>query len=1000
MNKVDELRLTIFSRDIDIACVTETHFNSSLYEAEIEIKGYNCFRQDRDFRLNRSKGNDDISCGGGSVIYVKNTIAVEKISNITGNFDSAMILIECNIGKVLLSCLYRSPSLNMIQDNKLLECFNSLIKYGDQIEKIFLGDFNFSDVSWVSGSVLGSVESVNTSLQIQRKYMDVVHNAGLSWLLTDEITRRRKVGDVVQESLLDQILCTDESLINDYVIGPPLGKSDHASIIIELNLLGDGVNDSSIDVKKHNWSKVNNLDVLKLSSDVEWSYSCDTALLTVEDMWKELHSKLHLVTKEVPLIASPVSNGINKCKMPWANSSLKRALKAKNKAWGFFEENPSRINLNLALERQEIFENVECKAKLKFERKLTQDLKSNSKGFYAYLRNSRKVKSVVTSLERTDGSRTETDKDTADCFSEAFSSVFVNEPFGPLPKECYTKSDDICDSVDITEEDVLSQLKKLNIYKSMGPDDVHPKLLKSLSDDPSFVRSLTLLYQKCAEECVIPNMWKTANVIALHKKGSKKQALNYRPVSLTCILCKVYEQFIRSHLLNFVENKIIPSQHGFVNQKSCFSNILETVDTIISMLEDGHPVDVFYFDFCKAFDSVPHYRLLTKLENYGISGSTLRIIQDFLCDRSIRTVVRGNYSKFQAVLSGVPQGSVLGPLLFVLFINDLPGGLNNVTKLFADDLKLIGNASNVNSINEDLASLERWEELWLLRFNASKCKVMHLNFNDNCTHSYVLDGTSLEAVSEEKDLGLLTTCHLDWKESIYASIKDANKMISWVTRNIVNKERNVMLSIYKTLIRPKLEYCVQVWNPVACHGNWSIIIELENVQRRFTRMINNIGLLPYSERLLALNLTTLAERRIRGDLIETYRIMNGIVEYGQDIFNVSRSGSNIISKLRCDSNNSVKKLRTSFISERVKIFWNSLPVSVKTSSSVEMFKANLENLKKDSSTCSESNFWDVSRVLLDKIEGPSYVESKERHNAYLIENPYVARKRNINTYRS
>ena len=378
----------------------------------------------------------------------------------------------------------------------------------------------------------------------------------------------------------------------------------------------------------------------------------------------------------------------------------------------------------------------------------------------------------------------------------------------------------------------------------------------------------------------------------------------------------------------------------------------------------------------------------------------MRIIQDFLCDRSIRTVVRGNYSKFQAVLSGVPQGSVLGPLLFVLFINDLPGGLNNVTKLFADDLKLIGNASNVNSINEDLASLERWEELWLLRFNASKCKVMHLNFNDNCTHSYVLDGTSLEAVSEEKDLGLLTTCHLDWKESIYASIKDANKMISWVTRNIVNKERNVMLSIYKTLIRPKLEYCVQVWNPVACHGNWSIIIELENVQRRFTRMINNIGLLPYSERLLALNLTTLAERRIRGDLIETYRIMNGIVEYGQDIFNVSRSGSNIISKLRCDSNNSVKKLRTSFISERVRIFWNSLPVSVKTSSSVEMFKANLENLKKDSSTCSESNFWDVSRVLLDKIEGPSYVESKERHNAYLIENPYVARKRNINTYRS
>ena len=314
-----------------------------------------------------------------------------------------------------------------------------------------------------------------------------------------------------------------------------------------------------------------------------------------------------------------------------------------------------------------------------------------------------------------------------DCTANKINYCFINYCF--IHKECYNRYNqdyNDCESLEISEENVYHELKKLNIYKSMGPDNVHPKLLKNLAENSSFVKNLTQLYQKCVEECAIPSIWKTANVIALHKKGSKRNALNYRPVSLTCILCKIYEQFIKSHVLSFVESKLSADQHGFVNQKSCLSNILETVDTIVDLLEEGHPVDVFYFDFCKAFDSVPHYRLLTKLENYGITGPTLKIIENFLKDRTMRTVVRGNFSSLKKVLSGVPQGSVLGPLLFVLFINDLPGGLDNVSKLFADDLKLICNADRVNCIKSDLRHLEQWEQLWLLKFNASKCKVMHL----------------------------------------------------------------------------------------------------------------------------------------------------------------------------------------------------------------------------------------------------------------------------------
>ena len=214
-------------------------------------------------------------------------------------------------------------------------------------------------------------------------------------------------------------------------------------------------------------------------------------------------------------------------------------------------------------------------------------------------------------------------------------------------------------------------------------------------------------------------------------------------------------------------------------------------------------------------------------------------------------------------------------------------------------------------------------------------------------------------------------------------------MIGWITRNLLCREKSVMLTVYKSLIRPHLEYCVQVWSPIAEHGNWGIILEIESIQRKFTRLIDGIGTLTYSQRLKACNLTTLAERRIRGDLIETYKIVSGSVNYGSDIFKLSRSGLNIISK------GSGFNFRKKFLPERVRNFWNVLPTQVKSSPSVDSFKIRLQDFKDSSSNRNESNFWEVSDILLDKIEKGS-IESREKQTAYLKENPYVARKLGIN----
>ena len=205
-----------------------------------------------------------------------------------------------------------------------------------------------------------------------------------------------------------------------------------------------------------------------------------------------------------------------------------------------------------------------------------------------------------------------------------------------------------------------------------------------------------------------------------------------------------------------------------------------------------------------------------------------------------------------------------------------------------------------------------------------------------------------------------------------------------------------MLLIYKVLVRPHLEYCVQLWNPVPEHGNWGLIKELEGVQRRFTRLVDGIGTLPYSERLKALGLTTLAERRTRGDLIETFKAVKGLSSL-EDLFNISRSGSNLVSHINLSNKCSgkVRNMRRSFLTERVIKLWNSLPVDVKSSETVNIFKSRLEGFKVDNIDKLD-HFWSVSTEVLDRIEDATYLVNKEKHNEYLKDHKYIAHKKFIN----
>ena len=284
---------------------------------------------------------------------------------------------------------------------------------------------------------------------------------------------------------------------------------------------------------------------------------------------------------------------------------------------------------------------------------------------------------------------------------------------------------------------------------------MHPKFLKETAN--KIAEPLTRIFQKSIETRKTPNIWKLANVTPLYKKGPTQQVTNYRPISLTSIICKSMEKCANASLMNHMEsNQLFTNdQHGFRKGRSCITQLIEVMEDWTEHLDNHNSVDAIYLDFQTAFDTVPHHRLITKLKAYGISGNILEWIKNFLSECKQKVMLNGSNSKWTDVTSGIPQMSVLGPFLFTIYINDLPDVVQNVAKLFADDTKLYAAVNNTNDeikLQGDIDKLMQWSKDWLLTLNKSKCK--HIHFGPPNNAKYQMGGDIFTQSTEEKDLGI------------------------------------------------------------------------------------------------------------------------------------------------------------------------------------------------------------------------------------------------------
>jgi len=304
----------------------------------------------------------------------------------------------------------------------------------------------------------------------------------------------------------------------------------------------------------------------------------------------------------------------------------------------------------------------------------------------------------------------------------------------------------------IAATEVKKLLKELKQDKSPGPDNIHPAMLKNLAE--VLAEPMARLFNLTFQKAKIPTEWKIARVCAIHKKGDVRLAANYTPVSLASIICKLCG-YVRRGILNHLKaNQLLTDkQYGFIPGRNITIQLLNLLEDWTEAYDKGEEIDCVYLDFCKAFGKVQHNRLIVKLRSFQFHPSSIEWIQDFLYSRKQQVAVCEASSDLAVVTSGIPQGSVLGPILFLLFINDLPDTVENKLLLFADDTKIYS-TNNLPTLQDDLNRLVHWTQKWLLTFNADKCKHLHLGNNPPSTALY-LQNQALNIVKEEKDLGII-----------------------------------------------------------------------------------------------------------------------------------------------------------------------------------------------------------------------------------------------------
>ena len=506
-------------------------------------------------------------------------------------------------------------------------------------------------------------------------------------------------------------------------------------------------------------------------------------------------------------------------------------------------------------------------------------IKTNPKYFFALGRKYSKVKIGIGPLFDNAKKLVSAPLQMAEILSEQYSSVFSTPVETPTFQDMINNSE--LNNISFNTLDLEAAMSELSSRSAPGPDGFPSILLKVCRRSLSL--PLAKIWRKSLDTGEIPEICKSATITPIYKDKSRAIAKNYRPVALTSHLIKVFEKVLRNHMTNFMHqhNLFNSSQHGFLAGRSCLSQLLNHFDKITSLLENGRCVDVVYLDFAKAFDKVDHLITLQKLSNLGVGGPLLLWLRSFLTNRTQSVLVQGQKSSPKPVISGVPQGSVLGPILFITLLGDIDKDIvSSFLSSFADDTRVgkdISSADDMKKLQDDLDSIYKWAMHNNMQFNSEKFELIRYkpSVKDSIIdNSYKCDkGKPITECPHVRDLGITMSNDATFAEHLIKKCTAVRNKIAWVLRTFSARDSRTMLTLWKTQVIFHLEYCSQLWSLTKTGS----IQSLELLQKAFFKQIKGMYNLNYWEQLSALKSYSLERRRERYRCIYTWRIVEGQV---------------------------------------------------------------------------------------------------------------------------